>query len=95
MKHMHIVKPTGVKLPPMLKGRLQKIAELQNRSLHWLMKMAIERYVEQIEQEEALKQETMRRWQEVEQGRVVSNQDVVSWLATWGTDHEKRRPICK
>jgi len=44
---------------------------------------------------EKLKKETLKRWQEVENGQVVSNHAVIAWLDTWGTDQESERPTCK
>ena len=41
---------------------------------------------------EQLNRETFARWQEAEQGRVISHQAVSKWLDTWGTDEESSRP---
>ena len=41
---------------------------------------------------EQLNRETLARWQEAEQGKVVSDQAVSKWLDTWGTDKKKRPP---
>lgn len=87
--------PTGVKLETAMKLRLEKLSELKDRSVHWLMKEAIAQYVENEEQAEKLKQETLNRWQEIEQDRVISNESVMAWLDTWGTDHETERPSCE
>lgn len=83
----HFVPPTGVKLDPELKARLEQLSVLKDRSTHWLMKRAIEQYVATEEQAEALKQETLRRWaQEAELNDVVENDIVMTWLDTWGKD---------
>lgn len=87
--------PTGVKLEAAMKLRLEKLSALKDRSVHWLMKEAILRYVENEEQAFELKQETLNRWQEIEQNRVISNESVMAWLDTWGTDHETERPSCE
>lgn len=87
--------PTGVKLEAAMKSRLEKLSALKDRSVHWLMKEAILRYVENEEQVFELKQETLRRWQEIEQNRIISNESVMVWLDTWGTDHETERPACE
>ena len=39
---------------------------------------------------EKLKQETLARWQEVEDGKVVSHQTVIKWLNTWGKKESDR-----
>ncbi len=40
---------TSLKLDGKLKSRLQKLAEARRRSAHWLMRDAIEQYVEREE----------------------------------------------
>ena len=44
--------------------------------------------------EESLKQETLSRWEEAAEGKFVSNDKVIAWLETWGTDKEQGRPKC-
>ncbi|MCK4609296.1 MAG: CopG family transcriptional regulator [Gammaproteobacteria bacterium] len=92
----HAIHPTGVKLEATIKARLQKLGKIKHRTIHWLMKEAISNYVEHEEKAEALKQETLDRWHnEAEQNKVVSNESVMDWLDTWGTDNETGRPPCK
>jgi len=86
--------PKVVKLDPEIRDRLERLGELKHRSAHWLMKEAITRYLEQEEYNEQLNRETLTRWQEAEQGKVVSHQAVSKWLDTWGTDEESDRPPC-
>lgn len=87
--------PTGVKLESSMKLKLEKLSELKDRSVHWLMKKAIAKYVENEEQAEKLKQETLSRWQEVGQNKLISNESMMAWLDTWRTDHEIERPSCE
>jgi predicted transcriptional regulator len=86
--------PKVVKLDPEIKDRLERLVEIKHRSMHWLMKEAIARYLEQEEHHEQLNQEAMTRWQEALQGKVVSHHAVSAWLDTWGTDEESDRPTC-
>jgi predicted transcriptional regulator len=86
--------PKVVKLDAQTKERLDHLGERKNRSTHWLMKEAIVRYLEQEEYNEALKQETLKGWRDIEEGRVVSHKSVSTWLDTWGTDEETDRPSC-
>lgn len=44
------------------------------------------------EYNEKLNQETLARWKEVENGKVVSHQAVIQWLNTWGSDKETAVP---
>lgn len=86
--------PKVVKLDPEIRDRLERLSEIKHRSAHWLMKEAITRYLEQEEYNEQLNRETLARWQEAEQGKVVSHQAVSKWLDTWGTDEDSDRPPC-
>ena len=86
--------PKVVKLEPDIRDRLERLGEIKHRSPHWLMKDAITRYLEEEEHNEQLNRETLARWQEAEQGKVVSHQAVSKWLDTWGTDTESDKPPC-
>lgn len=89
------IEHVSIKLPVKLKTRLQKLGKLKQRSAHWLMKEAIEHYLDEEEGLEKLKQVTLNRWKEAERNQVVANSEVISWLNTWGTEQEKERPKCK
>ena len=94
-EHIHALSPTGVKLEPQIKSRLKKLSKLKHRTIHWLMKEAIQQYLEQEEEREKLKHETMTRWrEEAENNLTVSNDAVMAWLDTWGMKNEKGRPEC-
>ena len=83
-----------VKLDVQTKERLERLSQSMHRTPHWLMKEAIKLFIEEQEREQQLKQETLNRWQEAENGKIVSHQAVVEWLNTWGTDKERERPKC-
>lgn len=87
--------PVSIKLPLGMKARLQKLGKLKQRSPHFLMKEAIENYLDAEEQLEKLKKKTLGRWEEAEQGLTIDNDTVASWLATWGDKNEQERPECK
>lgn len=86
--------PKVVKLDPKISVRLENLGKVKHRSPHWLMKEAIAQYLEQEEYNQQLKQETLARWKEAEQGKVVTNHAVNKWLDTWGTNRESDRPPC-
>jgi len=89
------IHPTGVKLEAGTKTRLKKLSTLKRRTIHWLMKEAIAQYLDHEEQAEKLKQDTLARWEETEQNKLVLHEPVMAWLDTWGTDNETKRPPCK
>lgn len=53
----------------------------------------MESYVFAEEQAIQLQKETLERWREAEQDRIVSNETVVEWLKTWGTEKEPQFQI--
>ena len=86
---------TCVKLDADLKSGIQHLAELRNRSSHWIMREAIRYYVEREEARESLKQEALASWQAYQEtGQHLTGQEVHHWLSTWGTEHEKEITEC-
>jgi predicted transcriptional regulator len=83
----------GVKLEPELRKRLKDLGKQRSRSTHWLMKEAIRRFLEDEEAAERAKMETFERWSRFEAtGKYVENEDVTSWLKSWGSAREKPWP---
>ncbi len=84
----------GVRLDELLEARLNALSERTHRSKSYLAKEALTRYIEQEEAKESEKQETLARWENYqESGEVVSNEDVMDWLDSWGSDQEKSCPV--
>ena len=72
----------GVKLDPEIRERLKALGRLRDRSPHWLMRAAIESYLEREEHIEREKQEDMRRWQAYQlTGNSVSHETAAAWLS--------------
>ena len=71
----------GVKVDEQLHERLKMMAELKDRSAHWIIKQAIEQY---LVQEEALardRREDRERWERYAlTGEAVPNTAAVAWL---------------
>ena len=77
----------GVRLDKQLEARLNKLSEKTHRSKSYLAKEALTRYIEQEETKEYEKQETLARWEKYQEtGEIISNDDMISWLDSWGTD---------
>lgn len=71
----------GVKVDEQLHERLRTMAELKDRSAHWIIKQAIEQY---LVQEEALardRREDRERWERYAlTGDAVPNAAAIAWL---------------
>ena len=89
------IQPVGVKLTPELKDRLHRISETKQRSTHWIMKEAIQQYVEREESAEQFKRETLEAWEEYQRdGQHITHNEMIGWLSTWGTPDEMECPPC-
>lgn len=87
-------KPIAIKLPEADRTRLKQLADIKKRSPHWLAKEAISQYLDREESAERFRRETIDRWEEYRQtGATVSNEAVIEWLDSWGTDNEKKSPV--
>ena len=86
---------TSIKLGEELKGRVQNLAEVRQRSAHWIMREAIAQYVEREERRESFRQDTLKAWEEYQAtGMHATAEEVDAWLASWGTDDELPAPEC-
>jgi len=86
---------TSVKLDEDLKSRIQHLAEMRNRSAHWIMCEAIRDYVAREEARESFKQEALASWKAYQEtGRHLTGKETRDWLNTWGTDKESELPKC-
>ena len=86
---------TSVKLDDDLKNRIQRLADMRHRSVHWIMLEGIRDYVEREEARESFKQEALASWTAYQEtGRHLTGQEMRDWLNTWGTDKETGIPQC-
>ncbi|PKY11692.1 CopG family transcriptional regulator [Acidithiobacillus marinus] len=89
------IKTVSVKLDDALKSRIRNLADARHRTTHWMLRQAIEQYVEREEAREAFRQETLKTWEEYQEtGLHVTGEEVIAWLETWGDDKEKSAPVC-
>ncbi len=86
---------TSVKLDDELKSRIQRLADVRQRSAHWIMREAIRNYVEREEARESFKQEALASWTAYQEtGQHLTGQEARDWLNTWGTEKETEIPEC-
>jgi predicted transcriptional regulator len=71
----------GIKLDDSTVLRLRALAEKRNRTPHWLMKAAIEKYLDEAEDYEREKSEDAARWEQyIITGIAVDHNDIRPWL---------------
>lgn len=90
-----IVRAIAVKIDQDTRDRIKRLAELRQRTPHWVMKEAISQYLEREEKRAALRQDAISAWKECrETGMHVGADEVITWLQTWGEDDELPAPEC-
>lgn len=71
----------GIKLDDGTSSRLKELAKKRDRSPHWLMRTAIETYLEREEKYERDKDEDMDRWDNyLTTGKAIEQPQVEVWL---------------
>lgn len=85
----------SVKIEDELKSRIQRLAQSRRRSAHWLMREAIEQYVEREEARVRFKAEADAAWSAYQEaGMHLTGKEALDWLGSWGTEHETEAPAC-
>ena len=87
---------TSVKLDLETKKRVHKLALTRRRSPHWLMREAIEEYVEREEKREQFRQDALTAWADYQAtGRYVSAEEADAWLAKLEAGKDAAPPKCR
>jgi predicted transcriptional regulator len=86
---------TSLKIDDELKGRVQHLASLRDRSPHWIMREAIRQYVEREEKRETFKQDAIRAWENYKaNGLHVTQDEADAWLAQLEAGKDAEPPKC-
>ncbi len=88
-------RPMSVKLDTDTRTRIERLAEARRRTAHWIMREAIQQYVDREEKREIFRQDTLKAWDEFQaSGLYATAEEVNTWLASWGTEDELTTPVC-
>ena len=83
----------GIKLDARTHERLQALGQKRDRSPHYLMKAAIESYLDREEAYEREKQEDQERYEQyLLTGEAVSQEKATAWLESLATGNAEPRP---
>jgi predicted transcriptional regulator len=83
---------TSFRLDDELEEKLDATASKLRRSKSWVINDALRQYIEREEQKLRMLEETEEAIADIQAGRVVSGEEVMKWLETWGTDTESKAP---
>jgi predicted transcriptional regulator len=87
---------TSIKLDPEIKERVQRLASARHRSPHWIMKEAVEQYVEREERREQFRQDALAAWNHYQTtGLHVTGEEADKWLAKLEAGKETTAPKCR
>jgi len=79
---MATLSTTSLKLDSATRERVHRLAAARRRSPHWVMREAVEQYVEREEKRERLRQDALAAWAEYQTtGLHVTARDADAWLA--------------
>jgi predicted transcriptional regulator len=79
-------------MPDDLMRRLDAAAERLRRSKGWLINDAVREYLEREDERLRRLEETKEALAELDAGELVDGDEVLAWLDSWGTDHEREPP---
>ncbi len=86
---------TSLKLDVETKDRVQRLATVRRRSAHWLMREAIEQYVEREEKREQLRKDAVAAWEDYQAtGLHLTADEADDWLAKLEAGRDADMPEC-
>ena len=87
---------TSLKLDRKVKQRVQRLASARRRSPHWLMREAIEEYVEREEKREQFRQDALAAWDHYQTTDLhVTAEEADAWLAKLEAGKDAAPPKCR
>ena len=86
---------TSLKLDPAIKERVQRLASARRRTAHWILREAVEQYVEREEKREQLRQDAHAAWAHYQTtGLHAAADEADAWLAKLETGEDTPPPQC-
>jgi predicted transcriptional regulator len=86
---------TSLKLDSGTKDRVQRLAAARRRTPHWVMREAIEQYVEREEKREQLRQDAYAAWNHFQEtGLHVTAEEAEAWLTKLEAGGKGATPKC-
>ncbi|MDZ8258684.1 MAG: CopG family ribbon-helix-helix protein [Nostoc sp. ChiQUE01b] len=83
---------TSFRLDDDLEEKLEVTATKLQRTKGWIINDALRQYIAREEQKLRMLEETQEAIADIEAQRVVSGEEVMKWLETWGTAVETIAP---
>ena len=92
---MPTLSTTTLKLDSAMKERVHQLASARRRSPHWVMREAVEQYVEREEKREQLRQDALAAWADYQTtGLHLTAEEADAWLAKLEAGKRAAIPKC-
>ena len=90
-----MARAASIKLDEAMRERVERLATARRRSPHWVMREAIEQFVEREEQREALRRDALEAWEHyAATGLHVTGEEADAWLARLEAGEDAPAPEC-
>jgi predicted transcriptional regulator len=87
---------TSLKLDTKTKERVRRLATARRRSPHWLMREAIQEYVEREEKREEFRRDALAAWSHYQAtGLHLTVEEADAWLAKLEVGKDASPPKCR
>ncbi len=86
---------TSLKLDAEMKERVQRLAEARRRSPHWVLREAVEQYVEREEKREQFRQDALAAWDHYQTtGLHITGEEADAWMEKLEAGEDLDPPEC-
>jgi predicted transcriptional regulator len=89
------LRAVSIKIDEDIKVRVKRLADARQRTPHWLMREAINQYLEREEKREAFRQDTLKAWESYRAtGLHVTAEEADAWLNQLEQGNDTEPPEC-
>jgi predicted transcriptional regulator len=75
-----------------LQYKLEATSNRLKRTKGWIINEALRQYIEQEDRKLKMLEETKEAIADIEASRIISGEEVMQWLESWGSFQEKAAP---
>ncbi|PUE13588.1 CopG family ribbon-helix-helix protein [Limnohabitans sp. WS1] len=89
-------RPIAIKIDEVTRARVKRLADARQRTPHWLMREAIQQYVDREEKREAFRQDALQAWETFRANNQHAPADQAdAWLAQLEQGNDVDPPVCR
>ncbi len=89
-------RPIAIKIDEVTRARVKRLAEARQRTPHWLMREAIQQYVDREEKRETFRQDALQAWEAFRATDLhVTADQAEAWLVQLEQGNDVDPPPCR